>query len=553
MLKTKAKLGLSKKSSLFNDANMIFCFHFALIMAGYCSVGLLLGRYMILYGGASELDLGLLFLIHPLSMFLRPIVCATADRNQNHRKLLVLSLLANSISYVPFVVIPLLLTYTNVSHLLTTRLCFWILVVSHTFGSLSFCGIRSLGDALAINYAKRIGVSFSYYRKWGSIGFGSVGFLLGYVNQNSFLPDYTPAVLTNVICLFVLMLMILYSSDDYFVMVIDPNYNCVTTPVDYHAEQRQDIQPMSKTNGRTTIAKLGYIIPPPLGSNQEKLSSSTTKTAVDQTESSDEKVVCTGSAPVPKRVTFKQQAQTFMLLVSYDIRIPMFLLVLCLGGMTGYAPPNFVYTYIDKVCNEKGCDAGYLSGLTMISYCLIETTMYEIIHLLRGRLSHVIRLQITLASLAFHYFFYAFALRHLSPYFFLVESLHGIEYSISLSTGVELGYHFANQVGIIMPELIRRRIISEHDDPEMIRKSLLATMNSIFTLTYEGAGTIVGTLIYGLVIDAYSFETAWLLNAIMSTSGLILVMISVGLGKCLRIEPKILKLQHTTPQPNDVL
>ena len=101
----------------------------------------------------------------------------------------------------------------------------------------------------------------------------------------------------------------------------------------------------------------------------------------------------------------------------------MYLLLLFYGGLVGYAPPNFVFTYMGVVCQEQGCDSAFLSGLTMISYCVAETTSYMLIKALKNRVNHALRLNVTLASLAVHYCFFGFFLPHLSPYFFLVESL----------------------------------------------------------------------------------------------------------------------------------
>lgn len=514
---------------------MIFHLHFTLIMTGYFAVGLLLGRYLMKHGGASELELGLVFLIHPLTMFLRPIVCARADRLQNHKKLLTISLLMNSLAYVPMVIIPCLLAYEpSLSKILTKHRCFWIFVFSHLIGSLAFCGVRSLGDALAVNYAKRIGVSFSYYRKWGSIGFGTAGYLIGFINQNWILPDYVPAMICNVVSLFILMILVYCSSDDKFIMVTDDSNGNMIAPTSQATNSQVIMSENGYRNENIKIARSKIDMMVKSGSSEKSFQRDHSNVNLDIVRSNESK----------KTVTLMQQVRIFKILVEYDIRIPLFLLVLFLGGIIGYATPNFVYTYMGLVCEERGYDAAYLSGLTMISYCVVETIMYEIIHALGPRLSHTIRLEITLATVAFHYYFYAFVLRHVSPYFFLVESLHGVEYGISLTSGVDLGYQFANEVGFLMPELIRRGIISENDDPEMVRKSLLATMNSIFTLTYEGAGAIVGTFMYSFILDSYTFETVWVVNAMFATCGFIIVIIAVSLGKCFKIKPKVLRLQQ---------
>lgn len=604
---------------------MIFCFHFAFIMFGYCSNGLLLGRYMLLYGNATELDLGFVFMIHPLAMFARPLICAHADRFQSHKKTLFISLLINSLAYTPFIAIPYILRYNILTDYTTPRAFFWILLASHAIGSVAFCGVRSLGDALAVNYAKKVGQSFGDYRKYGALGYGIAGFLLGNINQNWYLPDYVPAVVTNVISLFANSLIIYNAPDDYFRMVSESacreyaddldkigrnstgnfaNIPNITTSNDiitsnqksnfesqYHQLESskssckaKQLKPTSidcnklddddhdEISPRLKKSISGYLISP--GDLGLPIECSLTRDSIEciATEGSENKkkvliddngtirqleqgeIIMQNNAISCKRISAKQQFQIFLVLMEYDLRIPLFFLLLFLGGLLGYAPPNFVFTYMDKVCSESDqCNSAFLSGLTMLIYCCVETLCYIGIRKFCTNMGHALRLQITLVSLAFHFFFYAFALRHLSPYFFLIETLHGLEYSISLTSSVELGYKFANEVGLLIPELLRRGIITNQDDREMVRLSLTATMNSCFTLIYEGAGTMAGVLIYGLILDLYSFETVWLVIGISSTCGLILVSLVILGGRCLKIEPKILQLGVTDDVRNIVL
>lgn len=578
-------------------------------MFGYCSNGLLLGRYMLLYGNASELDLGFVFMIHPLAMFARPLICAHADRCQSHKKTLFVSLLVNSLAYTPFIAIPYMLQYSILTQYFTPKVYFWILLGSHAVGSVAFCGVRSLGDALAVNYAKKVGSSFGDYRKYGALGYGIAGFLLGNINQNWYLPDYVPAVVTNVLSLFANSLIIYNAPDGYFKMVSESacrqygnldksergssgaeNISNIILPSEsninqhvksQHKHQKQvpDLEQTPKLDDLSNSMShdddispglkksiSGYLISP--GDLNLPIECSITKETIEckvapiknKQQSMDEneaQIITRNSMKIAKpckRISAKQQVQIFFVLMEYDIRIPLFFLLLFLGGLLGYAPPNFVFTYMDKVCNETGkCDSAFLSGLTMLIYCCFETLCYIGIRKFCTNMGHALRLQITFVSLAFHFFFYALALRHLSPYFFLIETLHGLEYSISLTSSVELGYKFANEVGLLIPELLRRGIITGQDDREMVRLSLTATMNSCFTLIYEGAGTMAGVLIYGLILDLYSFETVWLVIGSASTCGLLLVSIVIIAGRCLKIEPKILRLRGSNDAGTMVL
>lgn len=490
-------------------------------MAGYCSCGLLLGSYMMRYVNASDMEIGYIFMIQPLTIFARPLICARADRYQSHKSLLTGFLFGTSISYIPFIVIPFLDKNHLFVNILTERTCFWILAASHLVGSFCFCGIRSLGDALAVNYAKRIGSDFTCYRKFGALSFGICGYFLGLINQGWILPDYVASMIMYVFSMFLLAVLVYLWPMEFFVMVDE-------------STKEESNQLAQLPSGNEIRAHMRRKL-------KSFLSICNTNTAIE-TQTNGQ--IMTSKPEQPRKyLTTKQQVAIFMLLFKRDFRVPLFLLFVFYGGLVGYAPQNFVFTYMDQVCREHNiCEPASLAGLMMICYCLAETTCYLIINALRSRLNHVVVLEITMVSLAIHYYFYAYILRNVSPYFFLVESLHGLEYSASLSTSMELGYRFANEVELLLPELIQRGIIGKHDDHHLVKVSLMATINGCFTLVYDGVGTVIGAFMYGMITDKFSFTTTWRVVGSLATSGFFVVLVIVLIGKCFNIRPQIHKM-----------
>lgn len=533
---------------------MIFYLHFFLILAGYSACGLLLGSYMIKYSGASDLDLGFVFMIQPLTVFFRPIICARADRFQSHKRLLCQCLFGIAVAYIPFIVLPFLIEHNILTELLTNRVKFWILVSSHLIGSLFFCGIRSLGDALAVNYAKRIGSDFTTYRKYGSIGFGTCGYLLGHINQNWLLPDFIPSFLMYVGSMSTLLVLVYLWPDEHFVIVSDQHRKQVGHDNGKHHSKEIPNSREILTHMRDKLCRTVFCC---YGSDKRKEEvvkshhRATASTIVDDETGSTSVEVPNSSLNKTEQhyLSMKQQAKIFLLLLRRDIRIPLFMLLLLYGGMVGYAPQNFVFTYMYQVCTDQGiCNAASLAGLVMISYCAVETICYLVFNAIRSNINHLILIEITLVSLALHYYFYGFILNQVSPYFFLVECLHGLEYSASLVTGVELGYKFANEVELILPELIARGIISKNDNQELVKLSLMATMNACFTMIYDGAGSILGAFVYGIVAENYSFDVVWILIGSLATAGFVFVLIVVLVGKLFHVQPQIHKIQQQQQQ-----
>lgn len=526
---------------------MIYHLYFALIMAGYSACGLLLGSYVIYYGGAREIDLGYLFMIQPMTIFLRPLICARADRLQAHKQMLSIFALITSLAYLPFIVIPFLwqprMASTFVAEIGASpasdsqqtwldneRVRFWILAGAHLVGSVGFCGVRSLGDALAVNYAKTIGTAYARYRKYGAISFGLCGYLLGYINQGWLLPDFVPSFIVYSASFFSLAALVYAWPDQYFKIV---RHNSQVKSASHQAADQEQSWPSAGQIAGHMLGRWGRLL---------SCKSCTDQQQVISTNSTKE---TSATSPPPTKLSVKQQLSIFLLLVRRDFRISLYLLIILYGGLVGYAGPNFVFTYLNKTCHEKGtCNAAQLSGLVMISYCTLETICYIFIDKLRGRLNRLIMLEITFVSLAVHYYFFGFALDHLSPYFFLIESLHGLEYSLSLTTSVELGYLFGNEVELIIPELVERKIIEpeqEGDNYELVKVSLMATMSGCFTLVYDGFGCILGTFIYGLVTGTYSFVVTWILIGSLASIGFFSMLLVHTLGKCFKIRPQILR------------
>lgn len=546
---------------------MIYHLYFALIMSGYSGISILLGSYMMLYANAKEIDLGFLFMIQPLTIFLRPIICAQADRYQSHQQLMAFFALLTSIAYLPFIVLPFFgetLAAAEAQQMDSEpgassigQLKFWSLAFFHTIGSVGFCGVRSLGDALAVNYAKRIGANFARYRKYGSISYGLCGYFLGTINQDWLLPDFVPSLIMYSVSMFALAVLTYAWPSEYFIMC-SRNYDEASARADYVK---------SLPGPRETVARMGRTIGDALlwrcaRGRRTSYSNRCQSNLAASAAASPASIGCSkpgqvdgalqSSQPLDdqtKRLSIKQQLLIFALLVRRDFRLVLYLIIMFYAGLVGYSGPNFVFTYINVVCHQRGtCSGAELTGLVIICYCCVETICYVIIDRLRGRLNRVLMIEITFVSLAIHYYFYGFALEHLSPYYFLMESLHGIEYSISLSTCVELGYYFAREVELLLPELVQRGIVGHSDNHELVKVSLMATMSGCYTLVYDGFGCILGSLIFGIITGNYSFIITWIVIGSLAVVGFAVILFGFSLGKCLAIRPQILKVRDRVGQ-----
>lgn len=527
---------------------MIFYIYFVLIMAGFYAVSTLFGSYMIRYGGAREIDLGFLFMILPITIFARPLICAQADRHQSHKQMLAFFSILSSLSYIPFAVMPFIVSDTNDPHDENQRIRYWLMVLFHASGSIGFCGMRSLGDATTVNFAKRFGTNYTRYRKYGSLSYGIFGYLVGRINQHWLLPDFVPAFIVYCSCTLTLGLLTYAWPDEYFRMTTSEG---VTTSKVGNKNQQQiefgsDCKPAELPSPMETFTHVCRRLFCLGGASSTNSKSATVMIELNAVHL--EKVqgthLDTKAESQAKNLTIRQQLSIFKLLAKRDFRLVLYLFIIFWNGLCAYSGANFVFTYLNETCQNKGtCNGAELAGTVMISYCAVETISYIIIDKLRGNLNRILMIEITFISVIIHYYFYGFLLDSLSPYWFLIESLHGIEYSIGLSSSIELGYYFAREVELLIPELISNGIISEQDDKDRVKVSLMATMSGTFSFMYDGVGCILGCLVYGLTTGLYSYRTTWILIGSLSSVGFLMLLCAWFIGKCFHIKPQILNLR----------
>lgn len=506
---------------------------FAIQFIGLCgaigAVGFLMGSYMKLYAKSSETELGLFFCIPPVSMFAAPIVGAVADRHQNHRQLYLFFLVLAAVAHLPFAILPFIINLLPEfsEQFLTPKLLYWTLFVLHALGFVSLSCNRLLANVLAMNYARRVGGDFSNYRTCGAISIGVFSILLAYFNCNWILPDYVFGLAVWVASHIVVALLVHAWPKEFFVVLSEA--------------ERQELIEQGKLPELPTLGESWKHVAAKLLPCYSCCSSSAT--ALKEEEKTLESL--SGTSKTKKYLSVRQQTSIFLVLMKRDFRIPLYLLALLLLGFTGHSMHQFVYVYLDKYCNESNtCDASLISGYMLVGICVFEVVLYLTNNFFLRHLHHIVLISAIPLSLVAHYFSLGFLVRY-SPWFFLAESLHGLEYGASVVLSVYLGHSFANEAGLIIPELIKRNIISENDDLNLVRVSLLATMMSSITLAYDGLGGMTGSYAFGWIISLIGYEPSFQLNLYLAATFLTLILTTFWIGKCLNIEPKLLKRAKT--------
>lgn len=472
-----------------------------------------------------------------MAMIAKPFICSKADREQAHKKYLMICLFGVILSYIPFILVPYLGPEIYEKH---PRACWYTLVVLKILGDITFVSAWTLGDSLAINYAKRTGTEFCVYRVWGTISWMIFGFIIGMINENPMFPKYVPAylVLTGS-CLFDLIVIWLWPAE-YFRMV---NLT-VTEQKKIEEERDQGLRPPALMSKRMVLCHIGKKIQSPFRReiNREKRIEAESKlpeicwttsiTKDQQNTQSDSPQIRpsdtsqTHLAKSDKPISKKVQLQILLILARRDYRFSTYLLVFVVLGLSQIGL-TFFFLSLEEICRDGTCNFSRLTGMTQISMAAAETVLFIYIKRVKAYLRHTDMCALAFLCAAAKWLFYGTFWRDVDPLFCLVaESMHGINFGLFLTLVVEISHMFASQVADVIPELASRGMIDHETNPEKLKSSLSATMQAIMSSATDGVGRGIGSFLCGVIIEKYSFVTLWLMTGILCSVAFVISLIA---------------------------
>jgi len=195
---------------------MIFILHYILFNAGLSTTLVLLTLFLQTYSKASLSEIGTLLMVLPfLSIFMKPLFCALADKHQAHKHYLMAALAIMCLGYGSLIWAPF---YPDTIRE-RPQLVWYLDVLGILVGYCAFGVVWSLGDALAVNGAQMNGVSWGSYRVWAVVSWGGFGVLIGQINESvPFLPKYVPAFFVLIISLLLEIVLLALWPNRHFVM-----------------------------------------------------------------------------------------------------------------------------------------------------------------------------------------------------------------------------------------------------------------------------------------------------------------------------------------------
>lgn len=517
---------------------MIFKLHYWFLASGLNAVGILLGVFIENYTDASPSEIGLLYMLMPFTgIIFRPIICSLADREQAHQKYLIRCQFVTAVSYFPFVLVPFLGPQFYKLH---PRLCWYTLVSLKVIGDIALGGTISIGDSLAINYSKRLGVDFSVYRVWGTISWMVFGMVIGQINEVWFLPKYVPGFLILISASLLDLFCVWLWPKEYFEMVSSSDVSAKAKEADKRgggSAMMKSLMPRevvwAHAKGQLrSLATCSCLCPRSVNATKMETSGKalgelpkiSVELAASERRSTGGGAIGGKSPSGAAALDRRTQIRILLLLLRRDLRIVPYLLMFVCAGFS-IIPISFFFMSLSQICHQQlTCDFSQLGGFLQVSMAIAETILFIYIKRIIAKLGRLNTVAISFLLTALKYTFYATLWNQVDPHFALISELpHGVVFGIYLTLMVEMGHLFASEVEHIIPELQDRGLIGPEVDCGKLKLSLAATMQSLIASANDGIGRGVGALIFGLILDKYSYQTLWWIIGIGAALVLVIV------------------------------
>lgn len=526
---------------------MLYKLHYFFLAAGANALFILLGVYMAEYTEASAAQIGLLYMAMPfVGVIFRPIICSYADRKQAHRQVLIACQLLIALGFAPYVIIPYL---GPAFYRARPALTWYLLVAFNIVGDIAFGGAVSIGDSLSKNYATRIGTEFGAYRFWGTVSWIIFGLVTGQLNEAPFLPKYVAAYMTLVLVSVLDALVCFMWPKEYFVMV--------TTEM-VEEERKVHLKQLERSGAKESWldGQMRSLMPRdrvwahakgqlwslvPLGSLGRARTTPANATNDSAGTSGKNKLAqsIVGRQQTSSPISERAQVRTLFLLMRRDSRIILYL-VMFVGAGAMMMPVSFFFMSLSSRCQtQHNCNFSQLAGYLQIAMAVVEPILFVYIETITKAIGRLNILTVAFGLASAKYLFYATIWPAVDPHWSLLSELcNGVLFVVFLTVQVEIGYLFATEVENLIPDLIKRNVISADDETsrERLKLALPATMMSLTSGAYDGLGKGFAALAYGVIIDIYSYETLWIIVTVLALCGVLGLQMAAIFERCFHLE-----------------
>lgn len=447
------------------------------------------------YANASSSQYGLLNMILTFATIgTKLLFCSLADRYRAYRSFFIFFLITALIGYGSFAVLPYFVTPPAPETAGVNGVTFGLICLMTSVATISMSVISCLADAFAVNSAKKYGSSYGMIRLWGTIGWGVSAFLLAFINRIDQLLYLVPGLIMTIILLMAdIMTTIFWTRHDDFEL----DKSASDMNIDGHLIG-QTPQPIAMNEGQVQSVNRVHQV-----SNY------------DMAASVSRKVHTNGQREYVDISSVKMQWILFKEVACRRRSIFRYMALFTISGALISLQWSYFFQYLEQIYTTEFT---FISGISMLGQSMLgELPFFLLSQRVIERIGRSHTLTVSIVSIGMRYLLYKFLLPNASMYFVLVtEIFQGPNFGLFYVVMTEVGLDYSDCEDAIV-STVQRGIVENH--PEQIgklRQVLRATMQSLMSACYEGLGAGIGSIIGGLVIDFYDFDSLWFYSALIA-------------------------------------
>lgn len=430
------------------------------------------------------------------------------------------------------------------------------------FGNVFQGVLTSITDSLVLKVAEMEGSNFGKIRVWGTIGWGSMSLLIGWLNETNNrvlsryvpgLPRYTPGLI-----LFV------------FLGIID----CILMLANLKKLRMQHLRSDQKRERRPTLQET---IEQSISTRASHIQSISQSGCLSSEHVIDKERVSADEA-ASKRTNDKQICK-FVLLTCYHHPVLLKHLLICVViGLLTALHWNFFPSFLEQVLTRNDTS---LVGYASVVQCFAgEMPFMYFAELIVKTITLDWSLSLVLLVFSLRYLAYSFFTRSIAYYILFVEVLHGVTFGLFYYCMNMLAHDYSKKMYRVEFDYLLRNVynrsdvtvesslssssacegieVSEKTDEgtseragetrkDEIRTemktairlpegddSTAATMQGLLSASYEGFGVSMGSLISGFAIQHFGWQFIWHLTSTIAFAVFlldVLIMVTVYLKK----------------------
>lgn len=524
---------------------MIFAINYFLYKVGTVTKLAVAGVFLKHHTKANQFQISALYSILPIiNIVARPLLCSIPDRRSNHKQCLMIFLSIVTLSSLLTLVLTFALDAGSIKLDDNSQVyIFMSLALFEIFFEVGNGASMPTSDSLTINYASRTNTEFTTYRVYGSISRMLCSILVGQVNEVSYVPKYTPALMIVIATLLIDVFLIWLWPDEYFVM----------TATEYR-ELNHEYQGSSVVNSKRQLMSWRQVVHHMLNKFlgalgckffvskltlvKKEIELESKEDNISSTTETERRVICTQKR---KLINKKTQILYLAKLFRKDWRLSLYLMVATVAGFM-LSLFSYMILYIEEHCNTSlKCSVSNLVGLILSISAMAEISIYIVYPTLKKHFSRVSIIAFGMMTMSIRFFYYGLLFDRLPPYLtVLIECGQSIGFGIMTITMAETASDFALAMTyVIRPKSVQgdnvpvqvSTTLGENDDNKSQSKSqqltvLACTMQAIFGIAIEGLGKVLGAAVGGKLITKYSFKGLWIFSGCLGS--LTAVVMTVG-------------------------